>query len=117
MPSMKRRLAPLCQSLLVGVPLAATLPGGSIVVAILGISWFWFLGAMVMAQLPNYVKLLVRGDESVYIFFLSLFTISIAIGSMLTNRLTRSTVELGMVQTGTASVRVEAIEPWQTRRR
>ena len=43
MPSMKRRLAPLCLSLLVGVPLAATLPGGSIVVAILGISFLIFV--------------------------------------------------------------------------
>ena len=43
MPSMKRRLAPLCLSLLVGVPLAASLPGGSILVAILGISFLIFV--------------------------------------------------------------------------
>ncbi len=72
----------------------------SVFLAILGISWFWFLGAMVMAQLPNYVKLFIRGDEPVYIFFLSLFTISIALGSVLTNRLTNATVELGMVPCG-----------------
>ena len=72
----------------------------SVFLSIFGISWFWFLGAMVMAQLPNYVKFFVRGDESVYIFFLSMFTLSIATGSMLTNRLSNSTVELGMVFLG-----------------
>ncbi len=78
----------------------------SVLLAILGISWFWFLGAMVMAQLPNYVKLFIRGDEPVYIFFLSLFTISIALGSALTNRLTNATVELGMVPFGAIGLSV-----------
>ncbi|MDP6980808.1 MAG: MFS transporter [Myxococcota bacterium] len=78
----------------------------SVLLAILGISWFWFLGAMVMAQLPNYVKLFIRGDEPVYIFFLSLFTISIALGSTLTNRLTNATVELGMVPVGAVGLSI-----------
>lgn len=72
----------------------------SVFLAIIGISWFWFLGAMVMAQLPNFVKLFVHGDESVYIFFLSLFTLSIAAGSVLTNVLSDASIELGMVPFG-----------------
>ena len=72
----------------------------SVLLSIVGISWFWFLGAMVMAQLPNYVKLFVHGDESIYILFLSLFTLSIAAGSVLTNLLSDDRIELGMVPFG-----------------
>lgn len=72
----------------------------SVFLAIIGISWFWFLGAMVMAQLPNFVKLFVHGDESVYILFLSLFTLSIAAGSVLTDVLSDTSIELGMVPFG-----------------
>ena len=72
----------------------------SVFLAILGISWFWFLGSMLMAQLPNYVKLFLRGDEPVYLFFILLFTIGIALGSMLTNKLAGSSIELGMVPFG-----------------
>ncbi len=72
----------------------------SVFLSIIGISWFWFLGAMVMAQLPNFVKLFLRGDESVYILFLSFFTLSIAIGSVLTHLLSDTSIELGMVPFG-----------------
>ncbi|MBW2387031.1 MAG: MFS transporter [Deltaproteobacteria bacterium] len=82
----------------------------SVFLSIVGISWFWFLGAMVMAQLPNFVKLFVRGDESVYILFLSLFTLSIAIGSVLTNLLSDTTVELGMVPLGALGLTLSSFD-------
>jgi len=78
----------------------------SVLLSIVGISWFWFLGAMVMAQLPNFVKLFVHGDESVYILFLSLFTLSIAAGSVLTNVLSNDRIELGMVPFGAIGLTV-----------
>jgi hypothetical protein len=78
----------------------------SVLLSIVGISWFWFLGAMVMAQLPNFVKLFVHGDESVYILFLSLFTLSIAAGSVLTNLLSDESIELGMVPFGAVGLTV-----------
>ncbi|MDF1700755.1 MAG: site-2 protease family protein [Planctomycetota bacterium] len=40
---MNRRIPTLCLSLLVGLPLAASLPGGSVIVAILGISFLIFV--------------------------------------------------------------------------
>ena len=78
----------------------------SVLLSIVGISWFWFLGAMVMAQLPNFVKLFVHGDESVYILFLSLFTLSIAAGSVLTSVLSNDRIELGMVPFGAIGLTV-----------
>ncbi|HEX5304675.1 MAG TPA: MFS transporter, partial [Dyella sp.] len=35
--------------------------------AVLGISWFWFFGGVVTAQLPNYTRLYLGGDASVEI--------------------------------------------------
>jgi hypothetical protein len=78
----------------------------SVLLSIVGISWFWFLGAMVMAQLPNFVKLFVHGDESVYILFLSLFTLSIAVGSILTGMLSDDSIEVGMVPFGAIGLTV-----------
>src|SRR5690606_30627039 len=40
--------------------------------AILGISWFWLVGATFLAQFPNLVKLM-GGDETVVALFLVLF--------------------------------------------
>ena len=37
----------------------------TVFLSVLGISWFWFLGATYLAQLPNYSKLTLGGDEHV----------------------------------------------------
>lgn len=59
--------------------------------AILGISWFWLVGATFLAQFPNLVKLM-GGDETVVALFLVLFAVGIAIGSLLCNLLLKGTV-------------------------
>ncbi len=68
--------------------------------AILGISWFWFYGAVYLAQIPNYTKTTLAGDESVATLFLTAFTIGIGIGSMLCEKLSAGRVEVGLVPIG-----------------
>jgi len=53
--------------------------------AILGDAWFWFLGSVFLAQLPVYTKDILGGDQSVVIFFLTLFSIGIGVGALLCN--------------------------------
>lgn len=53
--------------------------------AIIGIAWFWLVGALLMAQLPPFAKGILYVEESVFIFLLLLFTIGIGIGSLLCN--------------------------------
>lgn len=65
----------------------------NIVRCILGISWFWFLGGMFMAQLPNYTKEVLGANEHVLSLFLVLFSIGIAIGGLINNRLLKGRVE------------------------
>jgi len=59
---------------------------------ILGISWFWLVGAILLSLFPAIASDLLKGDETVVTLFLVLFTVGIAIGSMLCNRLLKGQV-------------------------
>ena len=47
------------------------------------ISWFWTIGAVLLALLPTLVKNTLGGDESVVVIYLACFSVGIAIGSLL----------------------------------
>jgi len=68
--------------------------------SVLGISWFWLIGAIVLTTLPNYVKHVMGGNELVVTSALVVFSLSIAIGSLLCEKLSRSRIELGIVPFG-----------------
>ncbi|MGH8559250.1 MAG: MFS transporter [Methylococcales bacterium] len=68
--------------------------------ALIGISWFWFFGATLLAQFPNLAKHVLHGDESVFILLLSIFSIGVGSGSLLCEKLSRNKTELGLVVFG-----------------
>lgn len=68
--------------------------------AIMGISWFWFFGATLLAQFPNFAKLVLGADESIFILLLSVFTVGIGTGSLLCEKLSKGKVEVGLVPIG-----------------
>ncbi|MES2355516.1 MAG: MFS transporter [Pseudomonadota bacterium] len=68
--------------------------------ALLGISWFWFYGATLLAQFPTFAKDILGGDESVFILLLTVFSLGIGIGSLLCEKLSGQTVEIGLVPCG-----------------
>ena len=76
----------------------------TIFLSIMGISWFWAVGAMYLAQLPNYVRVDLGGDETVVTLLLALFSLGIGIGSMLCDRLSGGRIELGLVPFGAAGL-------------
>jgi acyl-[acyl-carrier-protein]-phospholipid O-acyltransferase/long-chain-fatty-acid--[acyl-carrier-protein] ligase len=55
--------------------------------AILGISWFWLVGATFVSQFPVYAKDVLGGNEHVVTLFLTAFSVGIGLGSLLCNRL------------------------------
>ena len=55
--------------------------------AILGISWFWFIGAVFLAQIPLLARETLGADESVATLFLAVFSIGVGVGSFLCNKL------------------------------
>jgi hypothetical protein len=68
--------------------------------SILGISWFWFYGALVLAQLPLFAKDVLGGSEQIVTLLLVLFSAGIGIGSLLCERLSGRKVEIGLVPFG-----------------
>ncbi|MGJ8619274.1 MAG: MFS transporter [Methylophilaceae bacterium] len=72
----------------------------SLWLAIVGISWFWFVGATLLAQFPNFARSTLHGDESVFILMLSVFSLGIGIGSLSCEKLSKHKVELGLVLLG-----------------
>lgn len=68
--------------------------------AVLGVSWFWFVGTVMTANLPTYADLNLGGAETLYIFALALFSIGTGVGSLLCEKLSARTVEIGLVPLG-----------------
>lgn len=60
--------------------------------SIIGISWFWFVGATFLSQFPTFAKEILHADETVVTLFLSVFSIGIGLGSLLCNRLLKGKV-------------------------
>jgi len=60
--------------------------------AIVAISFFWTIGAVLFIQFPPLVKNVLTADKSVASLFLAIFSIGIAIGSIAVNRLLGGTV-------------------------
>ncbi|MCI4568336.1 MFS transporter [Lysobacter sp. CFH 32150] len=68
--------------------------------AVLGVSWFWFIGTVLTSQLPTYAEVNLGGAPTLYVFALALFSIGTGIGSMLCEKLSARTVEIGLVPLG-----------------
>jgi 1-acyl-sn-glycerol-3-phosphate acyltransferase len=71
--------------------------------AILGVSWFWFFGTMLTSQLPAWAEVNLGGvsdSATLYIFALALFSIGTGTGSLLCEKLSARTVEIGLVPLG-----------------
>lgn len=75
--------------------------------AILGVSWFWFFGTLLTSQLPTYAELHLGapGDSAtLYVAALALFSVGTGIGSLLCEKLSGRTVEIGLVPVGAAGM-------------
>jgi acyl-[acyl-carrier-protein]-phospholipid O-acyltransferase / long-chain-fatty-acid--[acyl-carrier-protein] ligase len=59
---------------------------------ILGISWFWFVGATYLSQFPTFVKDTLNSDAAVVTLLLTLFSVGIGIGSALCNVLIKGSI-------------------------
>lgn len=60
--------------------------------AIVSISFFWAIGAILAAQFPPLVKNALGGDSTVATMFTAIFSIGVAIGSIVVNRLLKGHV-------------------------
>lgn len=84
--------------------LKLTTPNKAVFNSILGISWFWFFGAGFLSLLPVLPKNSFHATESVFILFLAVFTIGVAIGAIACSKLSFQRVEIGLVPWGSLGI-------------
>jgi 1-acyl-sn-glycerol-3-phosphate acyltransferase len=72
----------------------------TVFLSMLGNSWFWFYGAMVLSQFPVYAKDYLHGEHGVFVLLLTIFSLGIGSGSLLCERLSGRKVEIGLVPFG-----------------
>lgn len=82
----------------------------TVFLSILGISWFWFYGALVLAQLPLYAKDELGGSEGVVTLMLVIFSAGVGIGSLMCERLSDHKVEIGLVPFGSIGLTAFAVD-------
>ena len=80
--------------------------------SIVGNSWFWFVGAIYLTQIPAYAKDWLHGDETVVTLVLTLFSVGIALGSLLCERLSGHKVEIGLVPFGSFGLTLFGLLWW-----
>ena len=82
----------------------------TVFLSVLGISWFWFYGATLLAQFPNYCKDVLGGSEHVATLMLTMFSVGVGTGSLLCERLSGHKVEIGLVPFGSIGLTVFALD-------
>jgi 1-acyl-sn-glycerol-3-phosphate acyltransferase len=82
----------------------------TVFLSMLGNSWFWFYGAIVLSQFPIYGKDYLHGDHSVFVLLLTVFSLGIGTGSLLCERLSGHKVEIGLVPFGSIGLSVFGID-------
>ncbi|MFP4313639.1 MAG: MFS transporter [Alphaproteobacteria bacterium] len=65
--------------------------------AILAVSWFYFVAATIHAQFPNFVKQTLNADTNILAIFMVVFSLGIAVGGLLNNRLLKSQISTRLV--------------------
>ncbi|MBV8652652.1 MAG: MFS transporter, partial [Alphaproteobacteria bacterium] len=81
-----------------------------IFLAILGISWFWLVGAIFVSQFAALAKNVIGADQGVTTLFLGCFTVGIAAGSLLCNRLLHGSVSVRFVPLGALGITLFTID-------
>ncbi len=79
-------------------------------IAMIAISWFWFLGASYLSLVPTYTRDVLGGDELVATLLLTAFSLGIGSGSLLCERLSRGHIEPGLVPVGALGLTLFAID-------
>ncbi len=60
--------------------------------AVLGISWFWFIGIIFLSLFPLYTSSILGGNELLVTFFITLFSLGIGMGSFICNSMLKGSI-------------------------
>ena len=82
----------------------------AVFLSILGISWFWLIGGVYLAQIPNLTRDYLAGGPGVVTLILAVFTVAIGTGSLICERLSGRRIEIGLVPVAAFGISVMGIE-------
>ncbi len=78
--------------------------------SLLGISWLWFFGTIILTSFAPFAHQVVGGDENVVTLLLMVFSVGIGLGSLACERLSGRKVEIGLVPFGSIGMTVFALD-------
>jgi len=81
--------------------------------AVLAISWFWFVGTCFLSLFPTYARDTLGSNEAVVTLMLATFCVGIALGSMLTERISGPNLELALVPIGALGMTIAMIDVYR----
>ncbi len=90
--------------------LAHARQGRAVFLSILGISWFWLVGATFLSQFPAFAKDVLASNEQVVTLFLTVFSVGIALGSVLSARLLKGEVSARYAPIAAIGISVFALD-------
>ncbi|MEH6544356.1 MAG: MFS transporter [Porticoccaceae bacterium] len=82
----------------------------AVLLSIVGISWFWLLGASYLTQMPNFAVSILNGSPGLIATLLCGFVVGIATGSLLCDRLSGHKIEIGLVPLASIGLSVFGID-------
>jgi acyl-[acyl-carrier-protein]-phospholipid O-acyltransferase/long-chain-fatty-acid--[acyl-carrier-protein] ligase len=86
----------------------------SLFLSVLGISWFWLVGATYLAQFPAFAKDVLHADEQAVTLMLTVFSVGIGIGSMICTRLLHGEISARYVPFAALAMSLFAFDLWLT---
>jgi acyl-[acyl-carrier-protein]-phospholipid O-acyltransferase/long-chain-fatty-acid--[acyl-carrier-protein] ligase len=110
-PDMRIDLNPVRST---GAILKAAHGGRGVWLAILGISWFFSVGAVVLSQFAPLASGTLDAGPAVVTLFLAVFSLCVALGSLLVNRLLAGEVSARYVPAAAIGLAVFLIDLWLT---
>jgi 1-acyl-sn-glycerol-3-phosphate acyltransferase len=82
----------------------------SVLLSILGISWFWFFGSALTFQIPAYTLGILGGTEATTTVLLVAFAVGVGGGALLCERMSAHRIELGLVPFGSIGLSLFAVD-------
>jgi 1-acyl-sn-glycerol-3-phosphate acyltransferase len=84
----------------------------TVFLSMLGVSWLWFFGSIFLTTFTGFAKETLGGDQNAVTLLLAVFSIGIAVGSLLCERLSGHKVEIGLVPFGSIGMTLFAVDLW-----
>ncbi|MGC2855146.1 acyl-[ACP]--phospholipid O-acyltransferase [Novispirillum sp. DQ9] len=81
-----------------------------LLLSIMGISWFWLIGAIFLAEFPAFAKDVIGGSPALVVLFMTIFSVGIGIGSIACQRLLQGEISVKFVPLASIGIALFTID-------